>query len=111
MTVHLWSVATFICEIDLDEYDGILWYATEANTLYNVLPAEYGAVVRTYDLENNILCSILTINAQETNNNTRVLCKGDRIRGKDIFSIAYMMVVVRDFEGMLCIHIYIYIYI
>ncbi len=92
MTVYLGSVASFTCEIDLGDYDGIFWYATEENTPHYVLPAEYGAGARTYDLPNNILSSTLTINARETTNNTRVLCKGDRVSGQDIFSTAYMTI-------------------
>ncbi len=94
VTVYLilGSVASFTCEIDLGDSDGILWYATEANTPYSLLPAEYGAVTRTYDLPNNILSSTLTINALETTNNTRVLCRGIRFTGQDIFSTAYMTI-------------------
>ncbi len=99
MTVYLGSVASFTCEIDLGDYDGILWYATEANTPYSLLPAEYGAVTRTYDLPNNILSSTLTINALETTNNTRVLCRGIRFTGQDIFSTAYMRVVELDSDA------------
>lgn len=92
MTVYLRSVATFTCQIDLGDYDGIFWYATEENTPHHLLPPEYGAVTRTYDLPNNILSSTLTINARETTNNTKVLCKGDRGVGVDIFSTAYMII-------------------
>ncbi len=92
VTAYSGSVASFTCEIDLTDYDGIFWYATEENTPHYVLPPEYGAIARTRDFPNNLLSSNLTINALKGADNMKVMCKGDRVFGQDIFSIAYMKV-------------------